>query len=315
MGIVQRTVSSLQTLKQDPNLGAAASMSIRASFDLLTLNVEHTVKTKAMEPRQLLQWSGYRAVVFLQETRLLLPRFVVHCLYWHTDTVVSSSSAGVAIPVPRDTQLQMGGFTHHPNGRDIVLEYTYMEIPVQVVIVYMSAKGTAKEYRPMLQWLCTHVFPDSKLVLMGADFQCNPGWSVDYLSVSPEIALVLSNSVADMALLPFTHGICGPTWVSVYELVGVSDFFLSRRVAPENGTVGVENEYLFLLDHYPVRVRLHTLPALVAPGNPASLARFKLSISVCKWQEETFADNCAGVHSLPSTATPQAHQHFVCVLT
>ena len=172
---LQSALSSLQALEQDPDLGAAAFVSMPAGFDLLTLNVEHTVKTKVMALRQLLPWSGDPAVVFLQETGVSPPRFVFHCLYWHTYTVVSSSSAGVAILVSWDSQLQMGGFTHHPDGRATVLELTYRETPMQVVNVYMSAKGTAKEYHPLLQWLRAHVAPDSKLVLMGGDFQCNPG--------------------------------------------------------------------------------------------------------------------------------------------
>ena len=126
---------------------------------------------------------------------------------------------------------------------------------------------------------------------------------------------VLSEFAVDMALLPFTHGMCGPTWVSAQGFVGALDFFLGHRVSPKIGTVHVENEFVFPPNHYPVRLRLHTLPALVAPGNPASRARFKLGTSVCKWQQETFADNCAGLHSLPPAATPKAYRHFVCVLT
>ena len=64
----------------------------------------------------------------------------------------------------------MGGFTHHSDGRAIVLELNYREIPMQAVNVYMSAKGPAKEYRPFLQWPRPHVACDSKIVLMGADF-------------------------------------------------------------------------------------------------------------------------------------------------
>ena len=73
-----------------------------------------------------------------------------HCMYWHTFTVVSSSSAGVAILVRRDSQLHIGDCEHHPEGRAIVLELVYKGTPVQVVNVYMSAKGTAKEYCPLL---------------------------------------------------------------------------------------------------------------------------------------------------------------------
>ena len=269
-----------------------------AGFDLLTLHVEHTIETKVMALRQLIQWSGYPAVVLLQETGVLPPRFVFHCLYWHTFTVVTSSSASVTILVRRDSQLHIGDFVHHPKGRAIVLELVYKGTPVQVVNVYMLAKGTAKEYRPLLQWLCAHVAPDSRLVLMGEDFQCNPGWSADCVFVNTEIAPALSEFVADMALLPFTHGMCGPTWVNAQVFVGALDFFLSRRVSPEIGTVPVENGSAFPSDHYPVRLCLHTLPALVPPRNPASRARFNLGTNVCSNQRPLRMAALASVHSL-----------------
>ena len=98
------------------------------------------------------------------------PCFVFHCLCWHTFTVVSTSSAGVAILVCRDSQLHIGDFVQHPEGSAIVLELVYKCTPVQVVNVYMSTKATAKEYRPLLQWLRAHVAPKSQLVLMGGDF-------------------------------------------------------------------------------------------------------------------------------------------------
>ena len=275
----------------------------------------NTVETKVMALRQLIQWSGHPVVVLLQETGVLPPRFVFHCLYWHTFTVVNSSSAGVTILERRDSQLHIGDFVHHPKGKAIVLELIYKCIPVQVVNVYMSAKGTTKEYRPLLQWLRAHVAPDSRLVLVGGDFQCNPGWLADCVSVNTEIALVLSEFVAHMAMLPFTHGMSGRTWASAQGFVGALDFFLSRRVSPEIGTVRVENESVFPSDHYPVRLCLHTLPAPVPPGNPTSRARLNLGTNVCKWQQETFADSCAGLRSLPPTATSETYQHFVNVVT
>ena len=92
------------------------------------------------------------------------------------------------------------------------------------------------------------------------------------------------------------------------------DFFLRRRVSTEIGIVRVENECVFPADHYLVRLHLHTLPPVVAPGNPASQAQFKLRTSVCKWQQETFADSCANLHSLPlATGVPLraiAHGEF-----
>ena len=60
-------------------------------------------------------------------------RFVFHCLYNHTYTSVSSSSAGVAVLVRRDSELHIGDFTHHLDGRAIVLEVTYYSTPVQIV--------------------------------------------------------------------------------------------------------------------------------------------------------------------------------------
>ena len=150
---------------------------------------------------------------------------------------------------------------------------------------------------------------------MGGDFQCNPGWLADYVSINTEIAPLLSQFVADMALLPFTHGMSGPGWVSAQGFVGALDFFLSRHVSPEIGIFCVESESVFPSDHYPVRLCLHTLPALVPPGNPTSRARFNPGTSVCKWQQDTFADRCAGLRSLLPNATSEAYQHFVDVLT
>ena len=106
-----------------------------AGFDLLTLNVEHTVKTKVMALRQLLQWAEYTAVVLLQETGVLPPRFVFHYLYWHTFAKVASSSAGVAILVRRDSHLHIGDFIHHPEGIAIVLELVYKGAGCQCVYV------------------------------------------------------------------------------------------------------------------------------------------------------------------------------------
>ena len=97
--------------------------------------------------------------------------------------------------------------------------------------------------------------------------------------------------------------------------MGALDFFLSHQVSPEVGTVRLENESVFPSDHYPIRLSLHTLPALVPPGNPASRARFRLGTGVCKWQQETFADSCAGLLSLPPAATSESYHHFVTVLT
>ena len=94
--------------------------------------------------------------------------------------------------------------------------------------------------------------------------------------VNTEIAPVLFEFAADMTLLHFTHGICGPTCVSAQRYVGALDFFPSRRVWPEIGIVRVVNESVFPSDHYPFRPCLHSLPVLVPPGNPTSRARLNL---------------------------------------
>ena len=238
-----------------------------------------------------------------------------HYLYWHTFIVAFSSSAGVAILFRQDSQRHIGDLLHHPEGKAIVLELVYKGTPVQVVNVHICAKGTTKEYRSLPQWLCAHVAPDSQLVLIGGDFQCHPGWLADCVSANTEIAPVLSEFAADMTLLPFTHGMSGPTWVRAQGFVGALDFFLSRRVSPEIGTVHLDNEFAFPSDHYSIRLRLHTLTALVPPGNSASRARFNLGTGVCKWQQETCADSCTGLRSLPPAATPQVYRRFVSVPT
>ena len=135
------------------------------------------------------------------------------------------------------------------------------------------------------------------------------------MSVNTEIAPVLFELVGDMTLRPFTNGMSRPTWFSAQGFVGAMDFFISRCVSEEIGSVRVENESVFPPDHYPVRLCLRTLPALVPPENPTSRARFNLGTSVCKWQQETFADSCTGLRSLPWAATPEAYRHFVSVLT
>ena len=132
------------------------------------------------------------------------------------------------------------------------------------------------------------------------------------MSVHAEIAPVLLEFVADMHLLPFGHGMRGP---SAQGFVGALDFFLSRHVSPDIGVVRVESESVFPSDHYPVRLRLPTLPALVARGNPTSRARFKLGSSVCQWQLEASTDSCSSRHSMPLADTPEAYHHFVGVMT
>ena len=150
---------------------------------------------------------------------------------------------------------------------------------------------------------------------MEGDFQCNPGWSADCVSVNTEIAPVWSEFAANMTLLPFTNGMCGPMWVTAQSFLGALDFFLSRCVSPEMGTVRVENEYVLPSNHYPVRLCVHTLPALVLPANPTSRAQFNLCTSVCKWQQKTFADSSTGFFSLPPAASPEVYRRFGSFLT
>ena len=119
-----------------------------AAFDLLTLNIEDTVKTKVVALRELLQGSGDPAVVLLYKVGVLPSRFVFHCLYWRTYMSVSSSSAVVAVLVRRDSQLHIRDFAHHLEGRAIMLKAPYRGTPTQIVNVYMSAKGTDKAYQP-----------------------------------------------------------------------------------------------------------------------------------------------------------------------
>ena len=65
---LQMALSSLQTLENDSQRESPVPAAMPAGFDLITLNVEHTVNTKVVALRQLLQWTAYPAVVLLQET-------------------------------------------------------------------------------------------------------------------------------------------------------------------------------------------------------------------------------------------------------
>ena len=62
---LQTALSSLHALESHRQLETPVSVAMPAGFDLLTPNVEHTVKTKVMALRQLLQWSEHPAVVLL----------------------------------------------------------------------------------------------------------------------------------------------------------------------------------------------------------------------------------------------------------
>ena len=205
---------------------------------------------------------------------------------------------------------------HHLEGGAIVLGLVYKGVPMQVVKVYMSAEGTAKEYCPLLHWLRAHVAPDSRLVLMwgggGTSSATRGGLRIVCRSTPRSLQYCLSLSLiwlyfrSPMACLAPRGSVRRVSWVlRTFSLAAVS---------PGIRTVRVENESVFPLDHYPVRRCLHTLPALVPPGNPTSRARSRLGTGVCKWQQKTFADSLAGLRSLPPTSTLESYQHFVNVL-
>ena len=101
-----------------------------------------------------------------------------------------------------------------------MLELVYKGIPMQVINVYTSAKGTAKECRPLQHLWHAHVAPNSRLVLMGIS-NATRGWSADCVSVNTEITPVFSEFLADTALLPFTHGMSGPTWIGICGCFGL----------------------------------------------------------------------------------------------
>ena len=153
--------------------------------------------------------------------------FAIYYRNWHRCTWVSSSSAFVAVFVRRGLQLHIGDFTHCPDGKGIVLRVDYHDTPTQIVNVYSLPKGLAKEYWPLLQWQRTHVAPDSQVVLLRGNFECNPRWLVNCVFINTEIGRVLLEFVADMHLHLFVHSMQGPpcAW-----LCGSARFF--HRVAP-----------------------------------------------------------------------------------
>ena len=156
---------------------------------------------------------------------MLPSRFMSHYLYWHTYRTVSCSLAGVAMLVRHDSQLHIGDYTHYPEGRAIVLRVIYRDKPIQIVNVHMSAKGTAKEYPPLLKWPRAHMAPTSRMVLLGGDFHRNTGRSPDCVFVHTEIAAVLLEFVANMHLQPFMQCMQGPTWFNAQGFAGKLDFF------------------------------------------------------------------------------------------
>ena len=56
---LQVALSSLHILENDFHRESPVPAAMTAGFDLLTLNVEHIIKTKVTAFRQLLQWAEY----------------------------------------------------------------------------------------------------------------------------------------------------------------------------------------------------------------------------------------------------------------
>ena len=112
---------------------------------------------------QLLQWSGYPIVVLLQEVEAQPARFVVHCLYWHTFTVPSSSSDDVAIPVRRDAQWPRGDAgPRNSDYRRLLrkpwttrMDPTYVDgrlVPLEVQAATGLDQFPARHLRRILRW-------------------------------------------------------------------------------------------------------------------------------------------------------------------
>ena len=81
------------------------------------------------------------------------------------------------------------------------------------------------------------------------------------------------------------------------------------------GVVSVESEAAFPSDHYPLRLRLPTLLALLPCGNLVARARYKVGSKVSQKQQQLFMDGCASLLSTHSPALPQKHRHFLVVMT
>ena len=195
--------------------------------------------------------------------------------------------------------------------RAIVLELAYRNTPVQVVNAYLLAKGTAKEHRPLPQWLRAHVALDSRLVLLGGDFQCNPVWPADGVSVHTEMAAVLLEFATDVQLLPFARGMCGSTWVSAQGFVGALDFLLSRRVSPDISVVRVESESVFPSDHYPCATTSShptRLGGSWEPNLPCTL------VCVCQCLSVPARSLCGQLHDSTFHAPQRPHRRSTAIL-
>ena len=64
---LQVPLSSLQSLEKDSHRESPVPAAMPAGFDLLTLNMEHTVKTKAMASRQEFSGLGVRRWSFCRK--------------------------------------------------------------------------------------------------------------------------------------------------------------------------------------------------------------------------------------------------------
>ena len=123
-----------------------------------------------------------------------------------------------------------------------------------------------------------------------------------------------------MTLRPFTHGMCGPTWVNAQGFVGALDFFLSRlslrRLALFVLNMNLSSHRSTTQSGFACRLfQLSCHPGTPPTGHDLPWARFTPGTGVCNGQQETFANSCAGLRSLPPAATLEAHQHSMSVLT
>ena len=168
---LQVALSSLQDLEQSPSSEPVIPVDALAGFDLLTLNVEHTMKTKVVALRHLLQWSGYPTVVLLQEVGALPARFVFHCLYWHTFTVVSSSSAKnlswQSVEVAVDYGFKWDPGSHMRNEVNDPLQLVVMQ-PLDHAILYQVTIGRGPS--GLAQNAPRGIYSDCKGGHDGADF-------------------------------------------------------------------------------------------------------------------------------------------------
>ena len=193
------------------------SISLAFAFDLLTLNVEHTVKTKVLGLHR--QWCCFRRWVF--GLRILF----FHCLYWHTHTHTSIYVVGrighlsaPLLPIADGGFYAPPGWHNHHTGNHLS------------GIAHTNSKCVHVWYRarqrniPLLPWLRARFAPDSRLVLLGGNFQAMRG----DLTI---VCLSTQEFVFGTHLRPIVHGMHGPTSVSAHGLLGVLDIFLGGNIS------------------------------------------------------------------------------------